>query len=280
METCSDYEIDSRFLAFCSDSFNGIDRCQYSMRALLNAVHQHQPDTIVSFGSEANLLAKLIKPTLRVPLICNNLPHELEYSGRVRKHIDKVTKTLTAHCNWSFNFEKNHTDYLPSNILVDPLPSRIAIVKSDPIGPVLANLAKQHDIDFIYINPDQSQIALNDAFSNVGFMIVSTDCDSNSVLSTIASSFGISTLYVGKTKPNKAHYICQEAYENATSTTDIKLIMKLKEWKKQSLIQKFNQAKLNQYNQSKNNGIIKFLDDLGFKQNQSAVNIGAFQNIS
>lgn len=283
IETCSDYEIDARFIGFTLDNFNGVDRCQYSMRALLNAVHFHKPDTLISFGSESNLLAKLIKPALKVPLICNNLPSELESSYHVRKQIDKATKTFYVHCNWSFTFDKLYRYYIPTRLIGSSL-SQVTIIKSDPLGPVLANIVQQHTIDFDYLHLDQEKLQTTNNFDtlipNAGLILVSSEFDQQQLLAIHAASLGISTLYVGQLNPVKINGKKIDFLKHVSSTTDIELIRHLKSWRKHSQLQRTKQAKLNQHSQSKYIGIIRFLDDLGYERATKTRNLTRIQNIS
>ncbi|WP_438463858.1 hypothetical protein [Marinomonas sp. PE14-40] len=279
-EICSDYEIESRFLSFCDQDFNGIDRCQYGMRALLNAVHYHNVDIIISFGSQSNLLTKLIKPTLKVPLICNNLPDELEQPASVKKKIDRVTKTFTAHCNWSFNFNSKSNYYLPPNIIKETLNTCIGIIKSDPIGPVLANLVLQQGLTFKYINSTSSSKALKNQIADVDFMIISTDVNDYYRLSNYAASYGIPSLHVGEKQYAKIYKDKHASYERVTSTIDIELINKIKAWKGYSKFQKQESVDEARNIQSINNGINKFLDDLGFQKSAKSIYIESFSNIS
>jgi len=279
-EICSDYEIEPRFLSFCDQDFNGIDRCQYGMRALLNAVHHHNADIIISFGSQSNLLAKLIKPTLKVPLICNNLPDELEQSANVKKKIDRVTKTFTAHCNWSLSFNSKSNYYLPPNIIKDTLNTCIGIIKADPIGPVLANLVLQQGLTFKYINSESSNKRLKSQFSDVDFMIISTDVDDIYRLSNYAASYGIPSLHVGQKLRTKASKEKHPLYENVSSSIDIELINKIKVWKGFTKPQKQESANEARHVQSIHNGIDKFLADLGFQKSLKSIYIEPFSNIS
>jgi len=265
IDTCSDYEIESRFLSFCIDDFNGVDRCQYSMRALLNAVHLHKPDTLISMGSESNLLAKLIKPALKIPLICNKLPAEFEPSGNVKKHIDRMSKSISAHCNWSYSFNRNNTHYLPPNI-IGPISKRIAIIKTDPIGLVLANLVQQQGLEYFYCHFDPLRPLADKQILKAGFIIISTDADRQQILATYAASYGIPTLYIGDLKPSKINKKKLDCFDSVNAITDINLVRKIRRWSLSSLEQKLTIAKLNQDKQSKHIGIIRFLDDLGFKR--------------
>jgi len=265
IETCSDYEIESRFLSFCIDDFNGVDRCQYSMRALLNAVHLHKPDTLISMGSESNLLAKLIKPALKIPLICNKLPAEFEPSGKVKKQIDRMSKSISAHCNWSYSFNRNNTHYLPPNN-IEPIVERIAIVKTDPIGLVLANLVQQQGIEYFYCRFDPARPLIDKQILNAGLIIISTQADKQQILATYAASYGIPTLYIGDLKPSKINKKKLDCYDSVSSITDIRLIRKIRAWRNSPLEHKLNTAKQCQYRQSKHIGIRRFLDDLGFKK--------------
>lgn len=279
-EICSDYEIEPRFLSFCDQDFNGIDRCQYGMRALLNAVHHHNADIIISFGSQSNLLTKLIKPTLKVPLICNNLPDELEQSANVRKKIDRVTKTFTAHCNWSLSFNSKSNYYLPPNIIKDTLHTCIGIIKTDPIGPVLANLVLQQGLTFKYINSEFSNKRLMSQFADVDFMIISTDVDDIYRLSNYAASYGIPSLHVGKQQRAKFGKEKPPLYESVSSSIDIELINKIKAWKGFSKSQRQENANKARQSQSIYNGIDKFLADLGFQKSLKSIYIEPFSNIS
>lgn len=263
INTCSDYDIESRFLSFCIDDFNGVDRCQYSMRALLNAVHLYKPDTLISMGSESNLLAKLIKPALKIPLICNNLPLEFEPCGKVKKQIDRMSKSFSVHCNWSYHFNKNNTHYLPpTNVEIDS--QSIAIVKTDPIGRVLSNIVQQQGIDYFYCDFDPTAPLADIQIFKAGLIIISTDADKQQILAAYAASIGIPTIYIGSSWPFKINAKKQTYYDSVTSIKDINLIRKIRGWHNSSPKQKRDLAKCNQYRQSKHMGIRRFLDDLGF----------------
>jgi hypothetical protein len=264
INACSDYDIESRFLSFSIDDFNNIDKCQYSMRALLNAVHLHKPDTLISMGSESNLLAKLIKPALKIPLICNNLPAEFEPSGKVRKHIDRLSKPFSVHCNWSYQFNQNNTHYLPPTQFETHSKS-IAIVKSDPIGLVLSNIVQQQGIDYFYCNFDPAAPFADKRLLKAGLIIISTDADKQQILATYAASLGIPTLYIGNLWPLKHQSKQQSCYGNVTSIKDINLIREIRAWHNTSPEQKRDLAKYSQFKQSEQTGIRRFLDDLGFK---------------
>lgn len=236
IDATSDYEIDARFLSFTKDKPDGVNECQYSMRALLNAVHHHKPDLIISFGSESNFLSKLIKPSLKVPLICNNLPNQLEYSGSVKKHINRVTKPFCAHCSWLYHYKNKHSDYLIPETLSKH--SYIGIIKSDPLGPVLANLAQQQGIEFKYFSIEQFDSKPNSIFFDTGLILLSVDLDKQHIVGTVAASFGCTTLYIGKPNSQYSKKILGMPFESVSSTRDIGLIKAIKYWKELSIEQR------------------------------------------
>ena len=276
---CSDYDMDAKFLSICTNDFNGVDRCQYGMRALLDAVHYHMPDLLISMGSEANLLAKLIKPALKIPLICNNIPANFEFTGSVKKRLDKLTNSFTASCSWSYSTDSNNTNYLPPSP-INILDDSITIIKEDPIGPVLANIVQQHGIEYHYISCDTLMAYDNPCLLKTGIIIMSSEMDKQQSLATYAATCGITTIYVGTTPPLKLNGKFYDDYQSVMSTKDINLINIIKDWKQRSQANRYKQATSVQVKQSIRIGIIKYIEDLGFKNKKTTINTHLLKNIS
>jgi len=236
---------------------------RYGMRALFDQIHRINPDIILSFGSQANVLAKLLKPTLRVPLICNALPEDLENVDYTSSALDAFTQKFSEHFKWKAT--ENPLVFIPTMASKVHFNSTIGVISEDPNGPVLANIIKQQQASVITIKKQDVLKRFYSELKGIDLLIFSSRACNDGRLIHCANACGIPIVLVCHTSTSN---LIKEGYNGwiASSLEDTRLIRYIQNWNEMSDEAKRVLSQYSQDIQSQSNGIHHFFTILGLKE--------------
>ncbi len=244
------------------DLFSG--KIRYGMRSLFDQVHRVKPDIILSFGSQANVLSKLLKPTLRVPLICNALPEDLDRVDYTSSTLDKFTQKLSEHFKWKAT--ENPLVFIPTMEIKTQFTGSIGVISEDPAGPVLANIIKQQHTEVVVIKKQDVLKRFFSELESIDLLIVSSRMsqDGGGIVHC-ANACGIPIVLICHTSQSE---FIKEGYNGwlVSSIEDTRLIKRIQNWNDMSDAAKQVISHYSQEIQSQSNGIHNFFTILGLKE--------------
>ncbi|MFT2109937.1 hypothetical protein [Marinomonas sp. 2405UD68-3] len=243
-------------------------RIRYGMRALFNQIHDVNPDIILSFGAQANILAKLLKPALGVPLICNALPEGLEHTGYASSTLDTFTQKFSEHFKWKAI--ENPLVFIPTMASKVQFNGSIGVISEDPNGPVLANIIKQQQANVVTIEKQNVLERFFSEFEGIDLLVLSIRACNDGHLIHCANACGIPIILVCHTSESN---LIKEGYNGwvASSLEDPRLIRYIRNWNEMSEEAKRVLSQYSQDIQSQSNGIHHFFTILGLKERPTSL---------
>lgn len=269
-ETSLDFDIELTILQI--DHIQDIDsgRIKYGMRNLLDQVHRVQPDMITCFGSQANILGKLIRPALRIPLVCNQMPECIDSTVFTSATIDKFTQKFSEYLKWDLN--KESYTFIPTMLEKKNINGRIAVMSDDPIGPALTNIIQQQNLIVQSLIRDNVLNHHQDVFESIELFALSNRADIDGRLIHAANACGIPVILISQ---GPMAQLIKDGYNGwvISSIEDVRLLRCLRNWHSMSGDAKKILSQYSQEMQSRKNGIHYFFKAIGAKE-RGALSVG------
>ncbi|MCZ2720731.1 hypothetical protein O1D97_03485 [Marinomonas sp. 15G1-11] len=251
-------------------------KIRYGMRPLLDQVHRVSPDIIIAFGAHANVLVKLLKPALKVPVICNSLPDYLDSVVCTSAVIDKYTQKFSEHFKWKASEETLH--FIPTMSEKIKFFGKVGVISDDPNGPVLATIIKQYHSSVRSLEKASILLHGYNELEDIDLLVFSSRICHDGRLIHCANACGIPVVFVCNSPISQ---IVKENYNGWLITTieDSSLVRCLQHWGRMPKDAKQVLSSYAQEMQSKSNGIHHFFKMIGLKevpQQLSSNNIDIF----
>ena len=240
-----------------------LGKIKYGLRSLLDQVHVSKPEIILCFGSQANMLGKLLKPALRVPLIRNVLPSCLDKQHSTSSTLDKITQKFSEHYKWETTSDNFH--FIPTMPNKTHFDGQVALIIEDPLGPVLSNLIQQQRLPYTHLYKQQILEHFYDALSPIDLLVISSRADKDGRLIHCANACGIPVVLVSQ---DPIAQLIKDGYNGwvINSVEDARLVRCLQNWRDMSEDAKSILSQYSQEHQSERNGIHHFFSSIGIKK--------------
>ncbi|MGO3455091.1 MAG: hypothetical protein ACTIMT_11455 [Marinomonadaceae bacterium] len=226
-ETLCLYQIEPMFLQIDHEHAPQAGRIKPSMKALLEYVHRYKPHLLMCFGSEANVLARLLKPALKCETVFNRLPHHLEDVSSKMSRIGFWVRRFMDYKSW--DHEELDSDFIyfgmsTSNIVAN----RVLVFDEDPMVPDFHRVSEESQFEMLKISSKQEDFRCEFASKESGLLLISEKMENYELLIDIANANGLFTLCMSDSGRGVHDGVNGWLVE---STNERRLIKCLKNWR-------------------------------------------------
>ena len=192
-ETLCFYQIEPIFLQIDHRHLPQSGKIKPSMRGLVDFVHCYKPHLLMCFGSEANMLARLVKPALKCEVSFNRLPDYLEGSSSRLSRIGFWIKRFMDYRSWDHAEAGSEFMYFAASTTT-VIANRVLVFDGDPLIPMFSRLSNESQFDMLKIDTQQESFSDEFAAMASGLLLISEAMPNYELLIDIANANGLFVL--------------------------------------------------------------------------------------
>ncbi|REG83169.1 hypothetical protein [Marinomonas pollencensis] len=194
-ETLCLYQIEPMFLQIDHQHAPQSGKIKPSMRALIDFVHCYKPHLLMCFGSETNMLARLVKPALKCEVSFNRLPEHLEDDSSKVSQIGFWLKRFMEYRSWDHEEERNEFIYFGAST-TKIVANRALVFDGDPMAPVFSRLSDESQFEILKIAAKQENYPAEFQSKESGLLLISETMPNYELLIDIANANGLFVLCI------------------------------------------------------------------------------------